>query len=181
MSYPKKDEDVLGLFFNEPTKHWHFKGIVKEAGISEQRANFWLKHLIEEGIINRIKREGEMPYYIANYDNPAYKNSKKLFALNKMKETGLLDRLSSLDKAKAVVLFGSFARSDWNTESDVDIFVLGDPGELRFGTIWEGRELEVHTCETKEEIKAIRSGLMNNVVKGYFIKGNVHDLVEVSI
>ncbi len=181
MAYPKKEDNIVGLFFNEPTKHWHFKDIVNQAGISGQRANFWLKKLVADRIIKRIKISGQMPYYIANFNTSAYKNSKKIFALNKMQDTGLLNRLSALKKAKAVVLFGSFARSDWNTESDVDIFVLGDPGELESGSLWEGRTLEVHTCRTQEDIKAIRSGLMNNVVKGFFIKGSVHDLVEVSI
>ncbi|MBS3097304.1 nucleotidyltransferase domain-containing protein [Candidatus Woesearchaeota archaeon] len=181
MSYPNKENNVVGLFFNEPTKHWHFKDIVKNAKMSEQRANYWLKQMVKEGLIKHIKPKGKMPYFIAQYENPYYRNKKKLYALNLMFETGLLNRLQSLENAKAVVIFGSFSRSDWNSNSDVDVFVYGDPEGLKFGTLWQGRDVEVHTCRTKEEIKEIKSGLINNVVKGYFIKGNVHDLVDVSV
>lgn len=180
MAYPNKENNVLELFFNEPTKHWHFKEIVKKARISEERANYWLKRFIKEGIVKRIKPKGKMPYLIAQYENIQYKNKKKLYALNSMFETGLLNKLQSLKNAKTVVIFGSFARSDWSTKSDVDVFIYGDPEDFRFGTIWNGRELQVHTFKNKKEIKEIRSGLINNVVKGYFVKGNIHDLVEVS-
>lgn len=181
MPYPDKEKNVLDLFFNEPTKHWHFKDIVKNAKISEQRANYWLKQFLKQKLIKHIKPKGKMPYFIAEYNVPEYKNKKKIYALNRMLETGLLNKLQSLKNAKAVVIFGSFARSDWNTNSDIDIFIYGDPEDLKFGTIWMGREVEVHTCRTKEEIKDIKSGLMNNVVKGYFVKGNIYDLAEVSI
>lgn len=122
-----------------------------------------------------------MPYFIANYEHSNYKNKKRIYALNRMYETGLLRKFQSLKKAKAVVIFGSFAKSDWHTDSDVDVFVLGDPEDLKFGALWQGREVQVHACKTKKEIKEIRSGLMNNVVNGYFIKGNVQDLVEVKL
>ncbi len=181
MPYTKKENNVMELFFNEPTKHWHFKDIVKNAKISEQRANYWLKQFMKKGVIKHIKPKGKMPYFIANYNNPDYRNKKKLYALNCMFETGLLNKLQSLKNAKAVVIFGSFARSDWHTKSDIDVFIYGDPGDLRFGTRWLGREVEVHTCRTRKDIKEIKSGLMNNVIKGYFIKGNIHDLVEVSV
>ena len=181
MTYPNKQDKVLELFFNEAAKHWHFSEIVKKSGISEQRANHWLKAFTRERLINRIKPKGKLPYYLADYDNPHYRNVKRIYALNKLQETGLLDRLQLLENAKAVVIFGSFSRSDWHTDSDIDIFVYGEPGDLKFGTRVLGREVQVHTCKTKKDIKEIRSGLMRNVINGYFVKGQVHDLVEVMV
>jgi len=176
-----KEKNILELFFNEPTKHWHFKNIVEKAVISEQRANLWLKRLIKKGLITRVKPRGRMPYYIANYNSSVYRNEKKIYALNFMLETGLLAKLDSLKKAKTVVIFGSFSRSDWGTKSDIDVFVYGDPGKLKYGDIIGKRSVEVHACRTKMDIKAIESGLLNSVIKGYFVKGSVHDLVEVEV
>lgn len=181
MPYPNKENNVLELFFNEPTKHWHFRDIVKNAKISEQRANYWLKQFIKKGIIKHIKPKGKMPYFISQYTNQDYMNRKKLYALTRMYETGLLKKLQSLKNAKTVVVFGSFARSDWYTKSDIDVFIYGDPEDLKYGSIWCGRELEVYVFKTKKDIKAIRSGLINNVIRGYFVKGSIHDLVEVSV
>ena len=181
MPYPDKENDVLELFFNEPTKQWHFKDIVRNAKISEQRANYWLKHFLKQKLIKHVKPRGKMPYFISEYSSVEYKNRKKVYALNQMLESGLLNKLQSLKNAKAVVIFGSFSRSDWNTNSDIDVFIYGDPEDLKFGTFWMGREVEVHACRTREEIREIRSGLMNNIIKGYFVKGSVHDLAEVSV
>lgn len=180
MPYPNKENNILELFFNEPTKQWHFKDIVEKANISEQRANHWLKCLKKKKIIKHIKPKCKMPYFIAEYNNSNYKIKKKIYALNRFYETGLLNKLQSLKNAKTVVIFGSFARSDWNTKSDIDVFIYGDPEDLRYGTIWLRRELQVHTFKTKKEIRNIKSSLINNVIKGYFVKGNIHDLVNVS-
>ncbi len=187
MAYPSKEERVLELFFNESTKHWHFHDIVTTAKVSDVVANKWLKKHCNEKIIERIKAKGKMPYYIANWENKQYHNKKKLFALNKLYESGLLYRLQCLKNAKTIVIFGSFARSDWHTKSDIDVFIFGDPAEVKLRNLGEGlgfqgksREVSVHSYSTLEKIRSIHSGLMKNVVKGFFVKGNIHDIAEVA-
>ena len=95
-----KEEQVLELFFNNPTREWHFEEILKEVNIARSKATGWLKQFMKEGLIMRIKERGKMPYYIGNYESPAYKNRKKIFALNKLYDSGFLNHLSSLQKAK---------------------------------------------------------------------------------
>ena len=80
-----------------------------------------------------------------------------------------------------MVIFGSFARSDWHTGSDIDVFILGNPEGLKYGTLWQGREVQVHAFKTKKDLKQIRSGLMHNVINGFFVKGDIQDLVEVKV
>ena len=186
MGLQSKEERVLELFLNEPSKHWHFSKIVEAAKISEPSANKWLKKMIKDKLIQKIKPSGKMPYFIANFRHENYRSKKKIYALEKMYESGLLTKLQQLKNAKAVVIFGSFARSDWNTESDVDIFVLGDPEDLKYGMLWGGlgfqgkaREIQTHSFNSVEETRNIHSGLMKNVVKGYFVKGNIYDIAEV--
>jgi len=186
MGKPSKEETVLELFFNEPSKHWHFKDIVRIANLSEPSANKWLRKLLNEEIIQRIKPRRKMPYFIGNFKHENYRNKKRIYAMQKLYETGLLMKLQQLSNAKVIVIFGSFSRSDWNKQSDVDIFVLGDSEDFRFGILWSGlgfqgksRELQVHSYKSIKDIRNIHSGLMKNVVKGYFIKGNVFDIAEV--
>ncbi|MDO8481339.1 MAG: nucleotidyltransferase domain-containing protein [Nanoarchaeota archaeon] len=186
MGIASKEERVLELFLNEPAKHWHFCEIAKAAKISEPGANKWLKKLLAEKMIQRVKPRGAMPYFIANFRHGHYRSRKKIYALQKIYDSGLLEKLQSLENAKAVVIFGSFARSDWNTQSDVDIFVLGDPEDIRFGMLWAGlgargkpRELSVHSYLSLKDVRNIHSGLMKNVVNGYFVKGTIFDIAEV--
>ena len=124
MGIQSKGEHVLELFLNEPSKQWHFSQIVETAKISEPSANKWLRKLHKEKIIQKVKPRGKMPYFIGNFRHENYRNRKKIYALQKMYESGLLAKLQGLKNARAIVIFGSFARSDWNSQSDVDIFVL---------------------------------------------------------
>jgi predicted nucleotidyltransferase len=188
MPIASKEERVLELFLNEPAKQWHFSQIVKTAKVSEPVASKWLNSLIKEKIILKVKPEGRMPYFIGNFREDSYRNKKRLYALHKLNESGLLARLQGLKNAKAVILFGSFSRSDWNTQSDVDVFVLGDPENLKFGTLWKGlgfqgksREIQVHSFKTLLETRKIKSGLMKNVINGYFVKGKISDIAEVKV
>ena len=186
MGAPSKEEQVLEVFLNEPAKQWHFLDIAHAANLSEPSTNKWLQKLLKEQLVQRVKPRGKMPYFIAHFKHDRYRARKKLYALQKLYDSGLLEKLQSLKNAKAVVIFGSFARSDWNTQSDVDIFVLGDPEDLRFGRLWSGlgyrgkaRGLQVHSYKSIEYVRNIHSGLMKNVVNGYFVKGTVFDVAQV--
>jgi len=111
MAYPSKEERIIELFFNEPTKHWHFKDIVKTAEVSEIVAAKWLKKYSKK-FIKRIKPRKKMPYYIADWENEQYHIQKKFYTINKLYESGLISRLHKL-KAKTIIIFGSFSRTDW--------------------------------------------------------------------
>ena len=177
-----KEENILGLFFNNPTREWHFEEIIKEAKITRSKADKWLKRFIEEGLIRRVKERGKMPYYLSSYDAATYKNRKKLFALNKLYSSGFLNHLASLPKAKTVIIFGSFARSDWYNNSDIDLFVYGEPEGLKLAEyeMKLKRDVQVFTCRNQKELHKFGEGLLRNIIKGNIVKGDV-DFVRVGI
>ncbi len=177
-----KEEQVLQLFFENPTKEWHFEEILREAKITRSKADRWLKEFIKEELIKRKKEKQKMPYYISNYDSSAYKNKKKIFALSRLYESGFLNHLASLKKAETIIIFGSFARSDWHKNSDVDIFIYGDPEGLKIVDyeLKLHREIQLFICQTKKELTKLGIGLIKNIIKGNIIKGNI-DFVKVDI
>jgi len=177
-----KEEKVLGLFFNNPTKEWHFEEILKEARIARSKADRWLKKFVGQQLVKRVKERGKMPYYIAGYDYPGYRHRKRIFAQNMLYESGLLNHLSSLEKAKTIVLFGSFARWDWHKASDIDVFIYGDPKGLGIAKYEQKlhRDIQLFVCQSKEELAKFGPGLMRNIIKGNLIKGDF-DFVKVGI
>lgn len=177
-----KEDNMLGLFFNEPTREWHFEDIVREAKITRSKADRWLKQFIKEDLIRRIKERGKMPYYIGNYESPSYKNRKKLFALSKMYDSGFLNHLSSLPKAETVIIFGSFARSDWYANSDIDLFIYGEPAGLKLAEyeMKLNRDIQVFACSKKEGLHKFGEGLIRNIIKGSIVKGDIN-FVRVGI
>ena len=175
-----KELDVLQLFFDNPTRELHFEEILREARITRSKAAAWLNNFVKEDLITRVKERNKMPYYLSNYESSAYRNKKKLFAFTQLYESGLLNSLSSLEKAKAVILFGSFARSDWYKNSDIDIFIYGNPEGLNIANyeLKLNREIQLFICHNKEELNKFSSGLIRNIIKGNLIKGDI-DFIKV--
>jgi len=187
MPSPSKEERILELFMNEPAKHWHFSDIVKTSGVSENIAGKWLRRFRKDKLIKRAKPKGKMPYFTGNYEDPEFKARKKLYALQKLYATGLIQELQRLKNAKTIIIFGSYVRTDWNTDSDVDVFVYGESENFKFGRHWKGlgfqgksREIQVHTFHSRREMEEVRSGLLKNVLRGYVVKGDIYEIMEVA-
>jgi len=166
-------------------KHWHFSDVVKTTGVSENISGKWLRQFQKDGLIKRVKPKGKMPYFTGNYDNPQFIGRKKLYAMQKLYDTGLIQKLQKLRDAKAIILFGSYVRTDWNSESDVDVFVYGDSGRFKNDRLWGGlgflgksRTVQVHTFNTKKEMREVKSGLFKNIIRGYVVKGDIFDILE---
>ena len=177
-----KEEQVLEVFFNSP-KHWHFDELLEESDISRSQLVMWLKKLQKEGLIKRLKPKGKMPYYISNPDNPSFRNKKRLFGLEKLTKSGLLDHLHTLEGAKVVILFGSFSRSDWYGSSDIDIFIYGDDDKFKQGEyeLKLNREIQVHNAKDRKDLKSIGK-MLPYIISGDFIKGSIQDLgVEIYV
>lgn len=177
-----KEEAVMKIFFECPTREWHFEEIIKSTKIARSKADSWLKKFIRKGLIRRIKERGKMPYYIGNYSSPEYKNKKKIFALTRLHESGFLNHLGSLCKAKVIILFGSFSRSDWHKDSDIDIFLYGDPEGIKLAEyeLKLHRNIQLFICQTKKDLMKLGEGLIRNIIKGNIIKGNL-DFIKVNI
>lgn len=175
-----KEENILELFLNEPTKQWHFEEILKQAKISRPQAMLWLRRFMQKGLIKRIKPKARMPYYIANHENNEYRMQKRIYALQIMAKAGFLQHLASLPKARAVILFGSMARWDWYGKSDIDLFIFGNPEKFDLGKYRKKlhREIQTFICRDKEELSRMNPALLKSVVEGYIIKGGI-DFIEV--
>ena len=161
MASPSKEEQVLKLILeNSPLKHWHFEEIVKQANITRAAANKWLKKYQKGGLLKRVKEKGSFPYFIAGSNNPIYQTKKRIYAINKLYESGLISHLLSLKDAKTVILFGSMAKGDWYKESDIDIFILGKPKEIEKNKyeLKLHRDIQLHIFNTKKEINKIKTG-----------------------
>lgn len=175
-----KGNEILELFFNS-SKHWHFEEILKKVKIGRPQLTRWLKIFQKEGMIKRIKKKGKMPYYVHDFHNSKFDIRKNLYAKQILVSSGLFDHLASLENAKVVVLFGSFSRSDWYKDSDVDIFIYGKDDAFEQGKyeLKLKREIQVHMAKDKKDLKRIDK-MLPYIVSGYFIKGSIQDLgVEV--
>lgn len=171
-----KEEMVLELFFNSG-KHWHFGEMMGQARISRGQLASWLRKFVKEGLILHLKERGKHPYYTHNLHDPRFQNRKRLYALQKLTQSGLLDHLASLDDAMVVILFGSFSRADWYGDSDIDIFIYGKDDAFEQGTFERRlkRNIQVFNAASRLELQRFDK-MLPAIIGGDFIKGSVNDL-----
>ena len=171
-----KQNHILELFFNS-SRQWHFEELLREAGISRPQLVKWLKHLRKKGIIKRIKKKCKMPYYVQDSQSPSFISLKKLYGYQKIAESGLLEHIITLKDIKVAVLFGSFSRSDWYKDSDIDIFIYGNDRDLNTGKyeVKLKRDIQIHKAGTKEDLKKMDK-LLPYIFSGEFVKGSLQDM-----
>lgn len=183
MASPSKEENVLKIILeNSPLKEWHFKEIVREAKVTKVVANKWLKKYVSEKLIHKVKENGKFPYFTVGSNNTVYYSLKRIYALEKLHNSGLIPKLLSLKHAKTIILFGSMVKGDWYKDSDIDIFIFGSISYFN-KKVYEakiGKNIELHVFQNKKEVNEVKTGLIKNVVNGYVVKGQIQDIVEVA-
>ena len=183
MATQSKEEEVLKLILeNSPLKEWHFEEMVREAKVTRAVANKWLKKYVKRGLLKRIKEKGKFPYLTAGSGNTIYFSWKRMYALEQLHQSGLIAKLLSLQNAKTIIIFGSMSKGDWYKDSDVDIFIYGDPEGLSI-VEYELKLESFYFCfgqPGKNDLSELGNGLLRNIIKGNLIKGDL-DFISVNI
>jgi len=124
--FSRTQQAVLGLLFSNPDSAYHFRGIVRQTGIGQGTVQRELKRLTEAGILTRDLRD-KQPVYRANKECPIYADLRSIVVKTMGVTRALRDALSPLaEKIRVALVFGSFARVEENSKSDVDLLVIGD-------------------------------------------------------
>lgn len=180
MASPSKETAVLRLILeNSPLREWRFEELVKESKTTKAVTNKWIKKYLRMGVFAKVKQKGKYPHYTVGNNNPSYYALKRKYVLEQLFDSGLIQQLLSLQQAKTVIIFGSITRGDWYKDSDIDIFILGSAQGLskqRFEQKLQ-RPIELHIFENKKEIYNVKTGLVQNVLNGYLVKGQIQDIL----
>jgi len=169
-------EKLKALFFNNTLRRWHFEALLGESGISRERVYHFLKELLKEKFIIRVKKKGKMPYYLANRDSAKFRSGKKLYGLTLLEQSGLFENINSCKDIKTAILFGSFARGDWSKSSDIDLFIYGDDTGFKKGLFETKlhRDIQVFAYNNTNTLKKhLDPTVIPNIAKGFFITESI--------
>ncbi|MFO8016791.1 MAG: nucleotidyltransferase domain-containing protein [Candidatus Woesearchaeota archaeon] len=177
-------EKIKALFFEETMRRWHFEDIVEASGMSRERANHYLKELMKQKLVTRVKPKGRMPYYTANRESERFRSEKRFYGLEMLRKSGLFEHIRSLKGIRTAILFGSFSRGDFGKSSDIDLFMYGDSegfDKSRFESM-TNREIQLFSYNDKREIKKdLDPKLIPNIFKGFNINENIEPFrVEIN-
>jgi len=123
---------VLSLLFGHPDESFYLRQIVRLAAVGLGAAQRELRYLWQIGIIQRTV-QGRQVYFQARRQSPLFTDLQGL-VLKTVGVAGILkDALLGLEKSIEVAfLFGSLAKGTSDTQSDIDVMLVGD---VSFGEV----------------------------------------------
>ena len=187
--FGKTKRSVLALLFTQPDKSFYVREITRFCGLGQGTVQRELQHLTEAGILTR-RRQGNQVLYQANQDCPIFNELKSLV----IKTAGVGDILRKAftkikNKIQAAFIFGSFAKGENRSASDIDLMVIGDisfrevVSHLQSPQELLGREINpsVYTSGEFQKKLALKHHFISTIVKEpkIMLIGEEHELTKL--
>jgi DNA-binding transcriptional ArsR family regulator len=187
---PKTRQGILAATLLQPEKAWYVSELARRMGVPSSSLQRELRDLAEAGIL-KTHRQGRMSYYQANVDSPLFPDLRGLL----LKTAGLIDVLADAlkpvaSKVVAAFVYGSMASGDEQSDSDVDVMIVGTvPApdlalSLRRARDLLGRQINPTTYTPAEfyEKRAAKDDFLTGVLgkPKLFVLGSDDELGEVT-
>ncbi|MDY6788483.1 MAG: nucleotidyltransferase domain-containing protein [Candidatus Nanohaloarchaea archaeon] len=165
----ENQQKALEEFFRHPTRKFQIRELSRETGLSLPTIKDYLAEFMEKGLVEKVE-EGVYPGYRASM-NDSFRLYKKLWTVEKLHETGLVEKLEKELHPDSVVLFGSAARGEDIEKSDIDILVVSESRDINIKKFEDkfNREINLQFMVV-EELKKNRE-LANNIANGIVLSG----------
>jgi predicted nucleotidyltransferase len=188
--FSKTKQNILSTVIINPDKWWYLSDLAKKINTSPSSLQRDLLNMTSTGILEK-RQEGNRIYYKANKECPVFDELQGII----IKTVGIRDKLISAlkplsKKIKVAFIFGSIARREEMSKSDVDIMIIGDTTisevvkRLRPVEKIIDREINPTVYQINEFKKKLKdkSNFLMEVMEGekVFIFGNENKLAEIS-
>lgn len=133
--FGKTQQAVLGILFSQPERSFYLRELVAAAGSGASQVQKELSQLAAAGLVTR-ERKGNQVWFRANPASPVFAELKSIIA----KTTGIADvvRAALLPFEKKIDLafiYGSVARGEHDSASDIDLLIVGPLAPSRLAPI----------------------------------------------
>ena len=179
--------EILNILFNNPEKKFFLSEISKILGRNPGNYKKYIDDFVREGILLE-ERKGNMRFFWLNKKYSLY-NEIKLIVL---KTVGVASDLKKIiDKTKGIKLsfiFGSYATNKFNSNSDIDLLIVGKFDNDKFVnkiTLLENkinRDINYHIYSENDIFEKLKND--NTFINKIFIsskillKGNLNEYYE---
>lgn len=124
---------ILNILFHNPDKKFFLSEIAKILGRDPGNYKKHIDDFINEGIL-LSERKGNMRFFWLNKEYALY-NEIKLIVLKTIGVAWDLKNLvNSIKGIKLAFIFGSYATNEFNSNSDIDLFVVGNFDKDKFSS-----------------------------------------------
>ncbi len=169
--------EILKLFFKDTEKEYYFREISKILNKEPSYYQKYLDRLVEDKIL-LDNRRGNMRFFRLNKEHPLYEEIKSIVSKTVGLENELKEIVDKLGDVECAFIFGSIAKGKENSNSDVDLMLIGDVDQNIFTPLLSSveskisREINYHIYSRKEITKKIkeRDGFISNIFLSPIIK-----------
>ena len=153
--------EIFRLLFSGTGEELHVREIERRSGLNESTLRQELRKLVRLDLV-QSRRDSNRVYYRSKTENPLYPDIRSLV----LKTSGLADVLKSVlrdRRVRAAFVFGSIARGEEKSSSDVDLMVIGSLGLRDVSGLLSGiegkigREINPHVLQRDEFRKRVRA------------------------
>jgi len=191
--FPKTRRAVLATTLMHPDRWWFLADLARHIGVPPSSLQREMESLVEVGILLR-RQEGKQVYFKPDTNCPILPELQGIMT----KTLGLVDVLQNtlLPFKKSIEIafvYGSIARSEELSESDVDLMIVGSVGLADLSPAIQEAETRLArqvnpTLFSREEFsKKLKQGhpyhyFLKSVLGDdkLFVLGNQNDLAEIS-
>ncbi|MFH2020248.1 MAG: nucleotidyltransferase domain-containing protein [archaeon] len=162
-------DKILEIFLKNPGKTFQIRGISRITKIPKTSVSYHVGKLIKLKLVKKEQKE-VFPAYRANSSDESYKFYKRQHAIEKIFKSGFVDYLQGKLAPGCIILFGSFAKAEYDEKSDIDIFVQARRQELDLSSYEKklGHTINLLFEPNPEKMSA---QLFNNIVNGVKLAG----------
>ena len=119
---------LLRLYFTNPDKEYYLRELERILSTPVSVIRKELMALEKSGIF-KLSKKANLCYYSINKEYPLYNELKSIVFKTVGIQGALARLLTSIQGIETAFIYGSYAKSEANTKSDVDLFIIGTVDE----------------------------------------------------
>jgi predicted nucleotidyltransferase len=157
----KARQRLLAYFFTNPTARHHLRDLAERLSIDPANLSKELRRLEQDGLFES-EVSGRQKYFQLNRAYPLFQEVRGIVTKTVGAVPLLAHSLKRIDGIEEAHLYGSFARNQQDAASDIDVLVIGTPGDRALAEAVRrlerqlGREIN-YTVLTRKEFEARRA------------------------
>ncbi|MDA3840705.1 MAG: nucleotidyltransferase domain-containing protein [Patescibacteria group bacterium] len=167
---------VLGYFFMNPETRKHLHDLAGVLKLDVSNLSKKLKELEDEKLLSS-EVDGNRKIYFLNNNFPLIEEYKKIYIFKYGFENRIKEELKKISGIDLAYIFGSFLRSDFNKNSDIDLLLVGKHSSIEIikamSSLEEdfGREINVVNYSKKDFLeKKGEDDFLKNIFANEYLK-----------
>ncbi len=161
--------DILKVFIENPNKNFHIREISAQLNIPKTTVSYHIHELLRDKLIVKEKKD-TFPSFRANNTNEIYRFQKLQEAIREIIKSKVLDYIEEETNPRCIILFGSYAKAEYDKNSDIDLFVQAPETKIA-PTKYEKKLGHKINVLFEPELEKLSKELLNNIVNGVKLRG----------